>query len=69
MVFADDESSFARLFRKTTRTWDGECYISHIIFEMMLSGSTFYGTKTTDFKDWEHLMLGTNTSHNTNVYL
>ena len=31
---------------------DGECYISHIIFEMMLSGSTFYGTKTTDFKDW-----------------
>ena len=31
---------------------DGEWYISHIIFEMMLSGSTFYGTKTTDFKDW-----------------
>jgi len=31
---------------------EGECYISHIIFEMMLSGSTFYGTKTANFKDW-----------------
>jgi hypothetical protein len=31
---------------------EGECYISHIIFEMMLSGSTFYGIKTSNFKDW-----------------
>ena len=31
---------------------EGECYISHIIFEMMLSGSAFYGTKTSNFKDW-----------------
>ena len=31
---------------------EGECYISHIIFEMMLSGSTFYGLKTSNFKDW-----------------
>jgi len=31
---------------------EGECYISHIIFEMMLSGSMFTGTKTSNFKDW-----------------
>jgi len=31
---------------------EGECYISHLIFQMMLSGSTFYGTKTRNFKDW-----------------
>ncbi len=31
---------------------EGECYISHVVFEMMLTGSTFYGTKTSDFKDW-----------------
>jgi len=29
-----------------------ECYISHIIFEMILSGSSFYGLKTKNFKDW-----------------
>ena len=42
---------FCKTFEKL-QDMDGECYISHIIFEMMLSGSTFYGTKTTDFKDW-----------------
>lgn len=31
---------------------DEECYISHIIFEMILSGSSFYGLKTSNFKDW-----------------
>ena len=30
----------------------GECYISHVIFEMMLNGNSFYGTKTSNFKDW-----------------
>jgi hypothetical protein len=29
-----------------------ECYISHIIFDMILSGSLFYGIKTKNFKDW-----------------
>jgi hypothetical protein len=29
-----------------------ECYISHIIFQMMLSGSKFVGLKTRNFKDW-----------------
>ena len=31
---------------------DGECYVSNIIFEMMLSGSNFSGLKTSNFKDW-----------------
>ena len=46
-----DAKEFCKTFEKL-QDRDGECYISHIIFEMMLSGSTFYGTKTTDFKDW-----------------
>jgi len=46
-----DAKEFCKAFEKL-QDMDGECYISHIIFEMMLSGSTFYGTKTTDFKDW-----------------
>ena len=46
-----DAKQFCKTFEKL-QDMDGECYISHIIFEMMLSGSTFYGTKTTDFKDW-----------------
>jgi len=33
-----------------------ECYISHIIFEMILSGSSFYGLKTSNFKDWGTLV-------------
>ena len=45
-----DAKEFCKTFEKL-QDMDGECYISHIIFEMMLSGSTFYGTKTTDFKD------------------
>jgi len=46
-----DAKEFCKTYEKL-QDMDGECYISHIIFEMMLSGSTFYGTKTTDFKDW-----------------
>ena len=46
-----DAKEFCKTFEKL-QDMDGECYISHIIFEMMLSGSTFYGTKTTGFKDW-----------------
>ena len=46
-----DAKEFCKTFEKL-QDMDGECYISHIIFEMMLSGSAFYGTKTTDFKDW-----------------
>ena len=46
-----DAKEFCKTFEKL-QDMDGECYISHIIFEMMLSGSTFYGKRTTDFKDW-----------------
>ena len=31
---------------------EGECYISNIIFEMLLSGKTFFGTSTSNYKDW-----------------
>lgn len=31
---------------------DGECYVSNVIFEMILSGSRFYGLSTKKYKDW-----------------
>lgn len=31
---------------------DGECYISNVIFEMILSGRKFDGVSTKNFKDW-----------------
>lgn len=31
---------------------EGECYISNVIFEMILSGSRFSGLSTKNFKDW-----------------
>ena len=46
-----DAKEFCKTYEKLEDI-KGECYISHIIFEMMLSGSTFHGIKTTDFKDW-----------------
>jgi hypothetical protein len=46
-----DAKEFCATYEKL-QDMEGECYISHIIFEMMLSGSTFYGTKTSNFKDW-----------------
>jgi len=42
---------FCRTYEKFVDT-EEECYISHIIFDMILSGSLFYGTKTNNFKDW-----------------
>lgn len=46
-----DTKEFCTAYEKL-QDMEGECYISHIIFEMMLSGSTFYGVKTKNFKDW-----------------
>jgi len=37
---------------ETFKDTEEECYISHIIFEMILSGYSFYGLKTKAFKDW-----------------
>lgn len=42
---------FCRTYEKFMDT-DEECYISHIIFEMILSGGSFYGLRTKNFKDW-----------------
>ena len=46
-----DTKEFCATYEKL-QDMSGECYISHIIFEMMLSGLTFYGLKTSNFKDW-----------------
>ena len=48
--FADPQE-FISVYNKLGEQ-DGECYISNIIFEMMLSGSHFNGLKTSNFKDW-----------------
>ena len=37
---------------ETIRDMPGECYISHVIFEMMLGGHFFQGLKTSNYKDW-----------------
>ncbi|CAK0755454.1 conserved hypothetical protein [Gammaproteobacteria bacterium] len=37
-----------QIFKNT----EEECYISNIIFEMILSGYCFYGLKIKNFKDW-----------------
>lgn len=42
---------FCKIY-ETFKDTEEECYISHIIFEMILSGSSFYGLKTKNFKDW-----------------
>ncbi len=46
-----DAKEFCSTFEKLQDV-EGECYISHIIYQMMLDGSSFYGTKTSNFKDW-----------------
>ena len=46
-----DATEFCATYEKL-QDMSGECYISHIIFEMMLGGYTFYGLKTSNFKDW-----------------
>ena len=48
--FADTQD-FCKTYEKLA-SMEGECYISNIIYDMILSGSKFYGTPTTDFKDW-----------------
>lgn len=30
----------------------GECYVSHIVFEMILGGAVFFGSISENFKDW-----------------
>ena len=48
-----DAKEFANTYEKLNESeYEGECYISNVIFEMILSGSKFIGLKTEKFKDW-----------------
>jgi hypothetical protein len=47
----ESAAEFCKTYEKFKDT-EEECYISHIIFEMILSGSSFYGLRTSNFKDW-----------------
>ena len=48
--FSDTED-FCKSFEKL-QGMEGECYISNIIYDLMLSGSKFYGLGVTSYKDW-----------------
>jgi hypothetical protein len=47
----EDASQFCSTFDKV-KDVDSECYVSNVIFEMILSGSRFEGLPTLNFKDW-----------------
>jgi hypothetical protein len=47
----EDAHEFCETYEKLQEI-PGECYVSHIIYEMMLFGSSFYGTQTKNFSDW-----------------
>jgi hypothetical protein len=46
-----DAKEFSTAFNKL-KDMQGECYISHIIYDMMLSGSKFSGLEVNTYKDW-----------------
>jgi len=46
-----DAKEFCKIY-ESLKDIEGECYISNIIFEMLLMGKTFYGTDTLNYKDW-----------------
>lgn len=47
----EDALDFCNTYEKL-KDLDSECYISNVIFEMILSGSKFFGVPTQNFKDW-----------------
>lgn len=47
----ESASQFCETFDKI-QDLEGECYVSNVIFEMILSGTKFEGLPTTNFKDW-----------------
>lgn len=47
----NDAKEFCKMYEEV-KDLDGECYISNVIFEMILSGSKFIGLSTSSFKDW-----------------
>ena len=46
-----DAKEFCSTYEKI-KDIGGECYISNVIFEMLLCGKMFYGLETTNYKDW-----------------
>jgi hypothetical protein len=41
-----------KLYYKKINSFEKECYISNVIFEMMLDNKDFYGQLAFDYKDW-----------------
>ena len=51
-----DASEFCKSFEKLSEM-EGECYISHVIYDLMLSGSKFSGLSVDEYKDWGTLKV------------
>ncbi len=47
----ESADEFVSYFKKIN-TFEKECYISNVIFEMMLDNKDFYGLLSYDYKDW-----------------
>lgn len=54
-----DAKEFVDSYNKLS-TMEGECYISHVIYDMMLSGTKFSGNEVTNYKDWGTLDVWNN---------
>lgn len=48
----ENSEDFVDTHKKLITETPGEIYVSHVIFEMMLTGSKFKGTPVSDYKDW-----------------
>tara|TARA_R110001606_G_scaffold8553_5_gene37665 strand:- start:10004 stop:10990 length:987 start_codon:yes stop_codon:yes gene_type:complete len=46
-----DAKEFCKSYEKL-EVMEGECYISNVIYDMMLSGSKFSGSRVDKYKDW-----------------
>ncbi len=46
-----DSNKFLEIYENTVKL-SNECYISNIIFEMILQGDIFLGKETREFRDW-----------------
>ena len=51
-----DANEFCNSFEKLSEM-EGECYISHVIYDLMLSGSKFSGLSVDEYKDWGTLKV------------
>lgn len=46
-----DAKQFVETYKKLAHL-DGECFVSNVIFELILAGVKFYGLPTKNYKDW-----------------